>query len=66
LQLINIIIIIIVVGNSLGRKYNHSIEKDINFIAERPNNTNVGFVNLFCRHDKMCINRKVRTVNLIA
>jgi len=60
---------IIIVGgpeNSLGRSYHHSIEKHTNFIAERANNTNVGFVNLFCRHDNLCINRKVRIVNLIA
>jgi hypothetical protein len=53
-------------GNSLDRSYHHSIEKEINFIAERTNNTNVGFVNLFCRHDKLFMNRKVRIVNLIA
>jgi hypothetical protein len=38
-------------GNSLNRNYNYSIEKDINFIAERTANTNTGFVNLFQRHD---------------
>jgi hypothetical protein len=32
--------------NSLGGNYHHSIEKDINFIAKRSNNINVGFVNL--------------------
>jgi hypothetical protein len=34
-------------GNSLDRNYNYFIEKDINYIAERTNNTSVGFVNLF-------------------
>jgi hypothetical protein len=51
-------------GNSLGKNYHHSIEKDINFITESSNNTNVGFVNLFCRHGRLWINRKVRIVNL--
>jgi hypothetical protein len=39
-------------GNSLDRNYNYSTDKDIDFIAERTANTNVGFVNLFQRHDK--------------
>jgi hypothetical protein len=51
-------------GNSLDRSYHYSNKKDINFIAERVNNTNVGFSNLFWRHDKSWINRKVRSVNL--
>jgi hypothetical protein len=39
-------------GNSLDRNYNYSVQKDINFIVERTASTNVGFVNLFQRHDK--------------
>jgi hypothetical protein len=34
-------------GNKLDRNYHYSIEKDINFIAERTSSTNVGFVGLF-------------------
>jgi len=40
------------------------IKKDINFIAERSNNMNVRFENLFRRHYKSWMNRKVRSVNL--
>jgi hypothetical protein len=38
-------------GQSLDRNYHYQIEKDINFIAGRKSNTNVGFVNLFEGHD---------------
>jgi hypothetical protein len=51
-------------GNSLDRNYNYSIEKDINYIAERKTNTNVEFVNLFQRHDKPWMNGRVRGMNL--
>jgi hypothetical protein len=51
-------------GNSLDRNYSYSIEKDINFIAERTANTNVEFVSLFMRHDKPWLKGKVRRVNL--
>jgi hypothetical protein len=51
-------------GNSLDRNYHNSIEKDINFIAERTSNTNVGFVGLLRRHDKLWMDRKVRSMNL--
>jgi hypothetical protein len=51
-------------GNSLERSYHYTIEKDLNFIAERPSNTSVWFFNLFERHDKPCINRRVRSMNL--
>jgi len=34
-------------GKSLDRNYQYSIVKDINFIAEKSNNRNVGFLNLF-------------------
>jgi hypothetical protein len=34
-------------GNSLVRSYCYSIEKGINFIAGRSNNTNIGFAHLF-------------------
>ena len=47
-----------------GYKLPYSIGKDINVIAERSNNSNVQSVNLFWRHDKPWINRKVRKVNL--
>jgi hypothetical protein len=49
--------------NSLGRNYNYSIE-DINFIAERTANTNMGFVDLLWRHDKLWMNRRVESMNL--
>jgi hypothetical protein len=51
-------------GNSLDRNYNYSIEKDINFTAERTANANVGFVNLFQRHDKPWMNRRVGSMSL--
>jgi hypothetical protein len=50
-------------GNSLDRNYNYSIEKD-NYIAERTTNTNVEFVNLFQRHNKLWMNGRVRSMNL--
>jgi hypothetical protein len=50
--------------NSLDRNYNYLLEKDINFIADRIANTNVGFVNLFQRHDKQWMNKRVRSMNL--
>jgi hypothetical protein len=37
-------------GNSLDRNYHYSIEKDINFTAERTCNTNVRFVSIFRKH----------------
>jgi hypothetical protein len=52
-------------GNSLDRNQYYSVEKDVNFIAERTTNTNVGFVNLFSRHDKPWMNERVRRVNLL-
>jgi hypothetical protein len=51
-------------GNSLDRNYYYSVEKDVNFIAERTANTNVGRANLFRRHDKPWMNERVRRVNL--
>jgi hypothetical protein len=51
-------------GNSLDRNYNYSIQKDINFSTERAANTNVGSVNLFHRHDKPWMNRRVGSMNL--
>jgi hypothetical protein len=51
-------------GNSLGRNHHYSVEKDIDFIAESTRNTNVRFVNLFRRHDKLLMNEKMRGVNL--
>jgi hypothetical protein len=51
-------------GNSLDRNYNYSTEKNINFIAEKTTNTNVGFVNLSYRHDVPWMNRKVRNINI--
>ena len=50
-------------GNSQDRSYYYSIEKDINLIRERSNSMNVGFTNLFWRHDKPWINRKMRSEN---
>jgi hypothetical protein len=51
-------------GNSLDRNYNYSLEKDINFIAERTASTNVGFVNLSQMHDKPWTNRRCGSMNL--
>jgi hypothetical protein len=39
-------------GNSLDVNQDYSIDKNLNFIAERTSNTNVGFVNLLSRYDK--------------
>ena len=39
-------------GNNLDINYNHySVGEDLNFISKRTGNTNVGFVNLFIRHN---------------
>jgi hypothetical protein len=51
-------------GNSLDRNHHYSIEADLNHTAERTSNINVGFVNLFQRHDKPWVNGKVRSMNL--
>lgn len=51
-------------GNGLGKNYCYSFRKEINFTAERSNNMNVRFVNLFTRHYKPWMNRKVRIVYL--
>jgi hypothetical protein len=51
-------------GKRLDRNSHYSIAKDINFIAERTSNTNVGFVGVFRRHDKTWMDRKVRIMNL--
>jgi hypothetical protein len=50
--------------SSLDRNYNYSIEKDINFIAERTGNTHVGFFNLIQRHEKLWMNTRVESMNL--
>jgi hypothetical protein len=51
-------------GNILDINYYYSIDKGLSFIAERANNTNVGFVNLLRRCDKPWMNRRVGSVNL--
>jgi hypothetical protein len=51
-------------GNSLHSNFHYSIEEDLNFIAKRTSHTNVGLVNLFRRHDKPWMNRKLRSVNV--
>jgi hypothetical protein len=51
-------------GNWPDINYSDFIEKDMNFTAERTNNTNAWFVNLFKRYDKVYMNSKVRSVNL--
>jgi hypothetical protein len=43
-------------GNTPGRNYHYSIEKDVDFMAERMRNTDISFVNLFKRHDKVLMN----------
>jgi hypothetical protein len=50
--------------NSLDRNYHYAVESDLNYIARRTLNTNVGFVSLFHRHDKPWMNGKVRSMNL--
>jgi hypothetical protein len=51
-------------GNSLDRNYHYSAEENVDSIAERTFNTNVGFINLFKRHNKPWMNGKIRSVNL--
>jgi len=51
-------------GNSLDRIYHYSVTMDVNYLAERVKNVNVGFVNLFRRHDKLWVNGKVRSAIL--
>jgi hypothetical protein len=51
-------------GNSLDINQYLSIDKDLNFIAERTSHTNVGSVNLLSRFDKPWLNRRARSVNL--
>jgi hypothetical protein len=43
-------------GNSQGRTYHYSFEKDVDFMAKRMRNTDVRFVNLFKRHGKVLMN----------
>jgi len=43
-------------GNTQGRNYHYSIEKDVNFLAEIMINTDIRFVNLFKKHDKVLMN----------
>jgi hypothetical protein len=55
---------------SIRHKYGQKCKTPLYFltsqvcIAERTTNTNVGFVNLFSRHDKPWMNERVRRVNL--
>jgi hypothetical protein len=51
-------------GNSLDRNYHYSINKDLKFFANRMNNTDVGFVNLFIRYDKPWMNKRTRSMNV--
>jgi hypothetical protein len=51
-------------GNSLDINQNYGIDKDLNFVAERTSNINVGFVNLLRKCDKPWMNRRVRSMNL--
>ena len=51
-------------GNSLDRNFKYLIKKDLNIIARRTNHTNVGFVNLLRRRDRLWMNRTVKSVNL--
>jgi hypothetical protein len=52
-------------GNSLDGNSHYSVENDLDNIAERTSNTRVGFVNLFERHDKLWMNGRVRSMNLL-
>jgi hypothetical protein len=51
-------------GNSMDINQYYSVDKDLNFIAERTSNTNVEFVNLLRRYDKLWMNGRIRSVNL--
>jgi hypothetical protein len=57
------IVIVGGVGNSLDINQDYSIDTDLNFIAQRTSNTNVGFVNILRRYDKPWINGRLRSVN---
>jgi hypothetical protein len=46
-------------GNRLDINQYYPIYKDLNFIAERTSNTNVGLVNLLRRYDKLWMNREL-------
>jgi hypothetical protein len=50
-------------GNSLDRNYHYSMNKDINFIAERTRKK-CGIYKRLQWHDMLWMNRKVRSVNL--
>lgn len=49
--------------NNLERNHCYSVERDVNFNAERTTNINE-FVNLFKKHDKLWMYRRVTIVNL--
>lgn len=51
-------------GNSVDRNHHYSIKKDTNFIVVTTSNTSVGFINLFKKHDKLWMKRKVMSLNL--
>ena len=51
-------------GNGLDRNYYYSFTMDINCLAERVKNVNVGLVNLFRRYDKLWVNMKLRSAIL--
>jgi len=60
----NHIVIVGGAGNSLDMNQYYSVDKGVNFNAERTSNTNVGFVNLLRRYHKLWMNRRIRSVNL--
>jgi hypothetical protein len=51
-------------GNSLDRNYHYSADMHLKFIAKRTNNTNVGFVKQFMRHNKRWMKRRIRRMNV--
>jgi hypothetical protein len=51
-------------GNSLDINQDYSIDKVLNFIAERTSNKNAGFVNLLRRYEKPWMSGRVRSANL--
>jgi hypothetical protein len=51
-------------GKSLDINQDCSLDKYLNFIAQRTSYTNVGFVNLLRRYEKPWMNGRIRSLNV--
>jgi hypothetical protein len=59
---------IVIVGGpckSLNGNYYYSAENDVNFSAERTAKKEVGHVNIFKRHNKVCMKGRARRVEVL-